>query len=53
VEQYRRHAEECVRLAQQSGSQADKTLLLEMAKRWIELADQAGKRKRSDDPETN
>ena len=53
AEQYRGHAAECVRLAQQSGSQADKKLLLEMANLWIELAEQAGKRKNSGDPETD
>ena len=53
VERYRGHAAECVRLAQQSSNQADKKLLLEMANLWIELAEQAGKKKSSDDPETD
>ncbi len=39
-DRYRSHAAECVRLAQQSDSAADKALLLEMANQWIELADQ-------------
>jgi hypothetical protein len=53
AEQYRGHAAQCVRLAQHSDSQADKTLLLEMANLWMELAEQAGKRKSSGDPETD
>ena len=53
TEQFRGHAAECVRLAQQSNSQADKALLLEMANHWIELAEQAGKTKSSDDPKSN
>jgi hypothetical protein len=44
---------ECVRLAQQADSPADKTLLLEMANQWIELAEQAGKAKSSDDAVMN
>jgi hypothetical protein len=41
AERYRGHAAECVRLAQRSTSAADKALLLEMAKNWIDLAERA------------
>jgi hypothetical protein len=38
--EYRRHASECVRLAQQN----DKALLLRMAETWLRLAQQAESR---------
>jgi hypothetical protein len=39
VEEYRRYAAECLRVAHQSNDSHDKSLLLEMAQRWRELAD--------------
>jgi hypothetical protein len=41
AEDYRRHAAECVRLAQHSSSPGDKAALIEMAQKWRELADRA------------
>jgi hypothetical protein len=40
-EEYRRHAGECVRLAQQIRNARDKALLLAMAETWLRLAEQA------------
>ena len=45
AEDYRRYAAECLRLAQQSVSQAEKALLLQMAETWRRLAEQADTRK--------
>ncbi len=39
VAEYRRYAAECLRVAHQSNDPNDKSLLLEMAQRWRELAD--------------
>jgi hypothetical protein len=47
-ERYREHAANCVRLAQQSANAADKALLLEMAKNWIDLAERVKKKGGSD-----
>jgi hypothetical protein len=41
ADDYRRHASECVRLAQHVHTPADKALLLKMAETWLRLADQA------------
>ena len=41
AEDYRRYAAECLRLAQQSQGQAEKTVLLQMAETWRRLAEQA------------
>ena len=41
---YRRHASECVRLAQETQSPTDKALLLRMAETWLRLAQQAENR---------
>jgi hypothetical protein len=38
VELYRSYAAECVRLARQATNPADKTLLLEMADKWMRMA---------------
>jgi hypothetical protein len=46
ADEYRRHASECVRLAQQTQSQSDKALLLRMAETWLRLAEQAENRGR-------
>jgi hypothetical protein len=43
-EEYRRHAGECVRLAQQTQNAKDKALLLAMADNWLRLAEQADTR---------
>jgi len=39
VAEYRHYAAECLRVAHQSNDPNDKSLLLEMAQRWRELAD--------------
>jgi hypothetical protein len=44
VEQYKKYAAECVRLAQQATDGAHKARLLEMAEAWQRLADQAARR---------
>jgi hypothetical protein len=41
ADDYRRHASECVRLAQNAQNPADKALLLKMAETWLRLAEQA------------
>ena len=41
ADDYRRHATECVRLAQNAQNPADKALLLKMAETWLRLAEQA------------
>jgi hypothetical protein len=41
VADYRRHASECVRLAQRMQDSKDKALLLSMAESWRRLAEQA------------
>jgi hypothetical protein len=40
-DQYRRHADECVRVAQMINDPVDKTLLLQMAQAWRRLAKRA------------
>ncbi len=49
-EEYRRHAGECVRLAQQTPDAKDKSLLLAMADTWLRLAEQADNRGNSNPP---
>jgi len=44
ADEYRRHASECVRLAQKTQSPGEKALLLRMAESWLRLAEQAEKR---------
>jgi hypothetical protein len=39
ADDYRRYAAECIRVAQQATNSHDKTLLLEMAQRWRDLAE--------------
>jgi hypothetical protein len=39
AEEYQRYAAECVRVAQDTANPNDKALLLEMARRWLELAE--------------
>jgi hypothetical protein len=39
AEQYRHHAAECLRLAQQSDDRTEKDLLLGMAEAWRRLAE--------------
>jgi hypothetical protein len=41
AEDYRRHASECIRLAQNAQNPGDKALLLRMAESWLRLAEQA------------
>ena len=43
-DEYRRHASECVRIAQQAQNPNDKALLLHMAESWLRLAQQAESR---------
>jgi hypothetical protein len=38
ADEYREYAAECVRLAMRARSDASKTRLLEMSKRWLDLA---------------
>lgn len=38
VDEYRRYAAECIRVAQQSPDPSDKTILLDIAQKWRELA---------------
>ena len=40
-DQYRRHADECVRVAQMINDSVDKALLLQMAQAWRRLAGRA------------
>ncbi|HTS41339.1 MAG TPA: hypothetical protein VMH84_12460 [Xanthobacteraceae bacterium] len=42
--QYRRYAADCVRVAQTIHDPADKAMLLQMAKIWIDLAEKAEKK---------
>jgi hypothetical protein len=44
ADKYRRHASECVRLAQAAQDASDKALLLRMAETWLRLAEQAENR---------
>ena len=41
LDQFRRYAEECVRMAQETHVPEHRALLIDMAQRWIELAEQA------------
>ena len=41
AEEYRWYAVECVRVAQQTQNPNDKAMLLDMARKWQELADKA------------
>jgi hypothetical protein len=41
VEEFRRRAADCLQQAQGAETQQHKTLLLEMAQKWLQLADQA------------
>ncbi len=41
ADDFRRHATDCVRLAQNAQNPADKALLLKMAETWLRLAEQA------------
>lgn len=50
--QYRRYAEDCMRMAQEARTLEQRTLLLDMAQRWMELAEQSGRiRSRRDPPD--
>jgi hypothetical protein len=44
VADYRRHASECVRLAQQAKDAKEKAVLLSMAESWRRLAERADSR---------
>jgi hypothetical protein len=41
IEEFRRRAAECVRQAESAETPQHKALLLEMAQKWLQLADQA------------
>jgi hypothetical protein len=41
VEQYKRRAAECVRMAERTDNAGDKALLLQMAQTWMRLAEKA------------
>ncbi len=48
-EKYRHYAADCVRVAQEISSPADKALLLQMAETWVRLAERTdGKNKPND-----
>jgi hypothetical protein len=40
AERYRRYAADCLRLANAARAQAEKVMLVEMADRWVRLAEQ-------------
>jgi hypothetical protein len=48
VDENRRHAAECVRLAQKARNPSDKALLLAMAESWLRLAEKARDRTTKD-----
>jgi hypothetical protein len=48
ADRYRGHAADCVRLAHQTASPTDKALLLQMAERWVGLAERAEMREATD-----
>ena len=43
ADEYRRHAAECLRVAQRVSDPNDKALLIQMAERWRELAEKVAK----------
>jgi hypothetical protein len=43
ADEYRRHAAECLRVAQRVSDPNDKALLVQMAERWRELAEKVEK----------
>jgi hypothetical protein len=43
ADEYRRHAAECLRVAQRVSDPNDKALLIQMAQRWRELAEKIEK----------
>jgi hypothetical protein len=43
VDLYRQYASDCLRLAGETGASASKAALLEMARCWVRLAEQAEK----------
>ena len=47
-EEYRRHAAECVLLAEQSSDPVDKLTLMGMARAWLALAELADKNSHND-----
>ena len=47
--QYRRHADDCVRVAQLINNHVDKALLLQMAQAWRRLAERAEAQKTEPD----
>jgi hypothetical protein len=48
AEQYRQHADECIRLARAVEDSADKALLLQMAQAWRRLAERADAERHND-----
>jgi NAD-dependent oxidoreductase involved in siderophore biosynthesis len=51
VDEYLRYAEQCLALAAQSSSAADKARLLQMAQAWRDLAEKRGNGERETPPE--
>jgi hypothetical protein len=45
---YRQHAQECLRLANETLESSTKAVLIDMAQAWIKLADQAQRNRRFD-----
>ena len=43
IDQCRRYAEDCVRMAQETRIAEHRTILLDMAQSWIEVAEQGGR----------
>ena len=43
ADRYKQFAAECVRVAQQTSSPNDKSMLLQMADTWLKLAEKAAK----------
>jgi len=41
ADEYRRYAAECLRVAQKTNNPSDKAMMLEMAQRWLELAERS------------
>ena len=48
AEDYRRYGAECVRISQQTDNAQQKATLLQMAEKWLELAEKAERKRGSD-----
>jgi|tagenome__1003787_1003787.scaffolds.fasta_scaffold20910934_2 hypothetical protein len=52
-EEYRRHAAECLRIAESVSDTDQRLWLIDMAQCWLHLAQQAEKKGREEIPESN